>query len=247
MYLTRLADSFTDSLLTVVYPQTCVSCSGSVESRLFGVVCEECWSATSLIKPDDAICWKCGVAFVGKLTVAREEVSCNLCDDQLFTAARACGLYDGALRHSVLHLKNTPKIAKHLLGLLTSIARTAPLNRSTRLIPVPLHPLRQEQRGFNQASVIARTLAKALLLPLDEKSLLRTTFTGKHRAGLDARGRIETVAGAFSVRYPRSVLEEEILLVDDVFTTGATASACAKALLEAGARTVSVLTIARAR
>ena len=83
-------------------------------------------------------------------------------------------------------------------------------------------------------------------LPLDEVSVVRVSSSEKYRAGLDAKGRRDTVAGAFEVRQPRLVAGENILLVDDVFTTGATVSACSQALLAAGANSVFVLTISRA-
>jgi predicted amidophosphoribosyltransferase len=102
-------------------------------------------------------------------------------------------------------------------------------------------------RGFNQASIVAQALSKSLRLPVDETSLRRISTSEKYRAGLDARGRMETVSGAFEVRNPRVIAGEIVLLVDDVFTTGATVSACAATLREAGAREVFVLTIARAR
>jgi predicted amidophosphoribosyltransferase len=94
--------------------------------------------------------------------------------------------------------------------------------------------------------VIAEALSRKLDLPLDEVSLVRVSSTEKYRAGLDAKGRRDTVSGAFSVRHPRLVANENILLVDDVFTTGATVSACADVLREGGAKNVFVLTIARA-
>jgi predicted amidophosphoribosyltransferase len=83
-------------------------------------------------------------------------------------------------------------------------------------------------------------------LPLDEVSLVRVSTTAKYRAGLDRKGRQDTVAGAFQVAHPRLVADENILLVDDVFTTGATVSTCAESLLDAGAGSVFVLTVARA-
>ena len=83
-------------------------------------------------------------------------------------------------------------------------------------------------------------------MPLDEVSLVRVSSTEKYRAGLDAKGRRDTVTGAFEVRHPRLIANENVLLVDDVFTTGATVSACAAALLGAGAHNVFVLTISRA-
>ena len=121
-----------------------------------------------------------------------------------------------------------------------------PLNVSTRILPVPLHGERMRTRGFNQALIIAHALSKSLKLPLDEETLLRVSASEKYRAGLDATGRRDTVAGAFAVRHPRLVRNEDILLVDDVFTTGATVSACAEALLAAGAKNIFVSTVARA-
>jgi ComF family protein len=164
-----------------------------------------------------------------------------------FTVARAAGFYEGALRESVLLLKRQPHIASHLAELLVDVARREPLNTSTMIIPVPLHEERMRSRGFNQASIVAHALSKSLRLPLDETSLRRISSSEKYRAGLDAKGRMETVSGAFQVRHPRLVRDEIVLLVDDVFTTGATVSACAETLIHAGAKAVFVLTIARAR
>jgi ComF family protein len=130
--------------------------------------------------------------------------------------------------------------------MLMTVLEREPLSSSTRVVPVPLHPKRLQSRGFNQASIVATAVAKTLELPLDEASLVRVSTTEKYRAGLDRKGRHDTVAGAFAVSHPRLIEGENILLIDDVFTTGATVSACAEALLCAGAANVYVLTIARA-
>lgn len=236
-----------DAVLTLAYPQACAICARSVEQRKFGVACERCWNETKIFAGDETICWKCG--FPGEVAVSREVqdlVSCRRCDSQSFTAARAVGLYEGALRESVLLLKRQPYISSHVGTHIDAAARREPLNTSTRIIPVPLHDERRRSRGFNQASIVAQALSKSLQLPLDEVSLVRVSSAEKYRAGLDARGRLETVSGAFEVRHPRLVANENILLVDDVFTTGATVSACSEALFQGGARAVFVLTIARA-
>jgi ComF family protein len=128
---------------------------------------------------------------------------------------------------------------------LVNTLKRYPLNQATRIIPVPLHPEREKTRGFNQARLISGELSRAGSLPLDEVSLVREKHIKRHRAGMDARGRRETVANAFRVTYPALVAGERVLLVDDVFTTGATVSSCAATLLEAGAAEVFVLTIAR--
>jgi ComF family protein len=130
---------------------------------------------------------------------------------------------------------------------LVAAANREPLREVTRIIPVPLHDKRLKERGFNQASVIAEALAKHLKLPVDETSLTRIRGSEKYRAGLDPKARRDTVTGAFRVRFPRLVENESILLVDDVFTTGATVNACAGALIKANTREVLVLTIARGK
>jgi ComF family protein len=155
-------------------------------------------------------------------------------------------MYKGALRESVLMLKRRPHLPCHVENLLVATAMREPLNASTKIMPVPLHPKRLRTRGFNQASVLATALAKSLRLPLDEASLVRVSESEKYRAGLDAKGRRDTVADAFKVLHPRLVASENVLLVDDVFTTGATVSACAELLIAAGAGSVFVLTLARA-
>ena len=221
-------------------------CGGSVEERRFGVACESCWNTTRILSGKETICWKCGLLSDEVAPVRRDEVRCRRCEAHSFTAARAVGPYEGALRASVLELKRQPHISQHLEMLLLAAAKREPLNRCARIIPVPLHDRRLRSRGFNQASILAQALSRGLQLPLDEVSLVRVSSTEKYRAGLDAKGRHDTVTGAFEVRHPRLLANENVLLVDDVFTTGATVSACAEALLTAGAKTACVLTISRA-
>jgi ComF family protein len=147
----------------------------------------------------------------------------------------------------VLESKRRPYLAPFLISLLKDVAQREPLNEATRIIPVPLHDTRARERGFNQASIIAAALAKPLQVPVDEATLARVRGSEKYRAGLDPKGRRDTVAGAFAVRHPRLVENENVLLIDDVFTTGATVDACSEVLLASGARNVYVLTIARGK
>jgi ComF family protein len=246
MLLTRAANLVYDSLLELVYPQACAVCGGSVESRCLGVACASCWQQTPVFTGDETFCWKCGVLSIGSVAKEqREQVRCRRCDDDAFTAARACGVYEGALRASVLLLKRERHVPRKLTELLLETVKQYPLNETTRILPVPLHKEREKARGFNQATLIARELSSATGIPLDEVSLVRTQHTKRHRAGMDAKDRKETVENAFRVSFPALIAGERVLLVDDVFTTGATVSSCAKTLLEAGAAEVFVLTIAR--
>jgi ComF family protein len=248
MRLARAVNKLCDAALALAYPQGCAACGlRHVEARADFPACAECWRATRVFKGEETLCWKCGAVAPGEVPESkREGVRCRRCEAEEFTAARACGLYEGALRAAVLGLKREPFVSARVAGLLAAAREREPLDSATLVVPVPLHAERERERGFNQAAVLARALSKRAGLRLDEWSLARVAHTERHRAGMDSRGRRETVEGAFRVVRPRLVRGERVLLVDDVFTTGATASACAAALKGAGAREVYVLTLARA-
>jgi ComF family protein len=112
------------------------------------------------------------------------------------------------------------------------------------LVPVPLHPRRLRERGFNQASLIARQLGRRVGRPCHDRVLVRRRDT-LPQAGLSAAARRRNVAGAFVVRRRGLVAGRVVTLVDDVLTTGATAHACARTLRKAGAREVRLLSVAR--
>lgn len=246
--LTNTLDRLFDAALALAYPQACAACGvRGVERRADWPACAGCWAATRLFDGGETLCWRCGRPAGGEVPEeVRPTVRCRRCDSERFTAARACGLYEGALRAAVLNLKREPFVPPRLAGLLREAARRAPLDAATLVVPVPLHPARERERGFNQASLLASAVARGVGLRLDTLSLARVAQSERHRAGMDARARRESVESAFAVTRPRLVRGESVLLVDDVFTTGATASACARALLEADARAAFVLTAARA-
>ena len=186
-------------------------------------------------------CRMCG----GSVERYRFGVVCESCwKPQIFTDHGSIGWYEGALRETVLVLKREPHLPQHLVELVFEASRRFEV---TRVVPVPLHEERLRSRGFNQAAIIGREMSRALCVPMDEISLVRVSSSEKHRTGLDAKGRSDSVAKAFAVRHPRLIVGDDVLLVDDVFTTGATVSACAAALTEAGAKSVVIFTLARAR
>ena len=234
----------TDALLSVVYPHQCQICKKIVENSSDGVACSDCWSRTQVFSEKDVLCEKCG-AF---LREAKTPVVafCHQCADHHYDSARAIGVYHYALSASIIDLKRTPHIAAKVRELLLTAFQRSSFADSTLLVPVPLSAQRSIERGFNQAEVIARVLAKETGLPIDEFSLVRKIHTPMHRAAMDRKARDLTVRNTFEVKRPKLIADHRILLVDDVFTSGATASYCAKILKKNGARKVNVLTLARA-
>lgn len=233
-----------DACLSLIYPQICRLCEKSVESRADGVVCRACWQKTRIFNGKEILCEKCG-AFL-QSSGEKFTTFCRRCDEDNYDAARACGLYEHALLATVLNLKKTPFVPLKLENLFFEAFLKSPFLDTTRIIPVPLSKRRFNERGFNQASLLAKILAQKTGLSLDEQSLVRKIHTPQHRAGMDRKARAESVRNAFEVTRPNFIAGENILLIDDVFTSGATASNCAQALKNKNARAVYVLTIARA-
>lgn len=155
------------------------------------------------------------------------------------------GLYEGPLGAAVRTLKfrNRPDLGQPLGLRLAAAVRRARLRDAQVLVPVPLHPLRLAERGYNQSALVARAAADALGLRSGLRVLGRVRVTNE-QASLDRRARLENVSAAFAVRAP--MRERRVVVVDDVVTTGATALACAAALESAGAVVVAIAAVARA-
>jgi len=233
-----------DSLLTLAYPQICQVCSNSVENSADGVVCDRCWEKSRIFSGNETLCAKCS-AFL-QAEPSQYKTFCHKCDEHFYDAARAVGLYEKALAASVLYLKREPFVARNLKNLFISAFENSPFGDTSLLIPVPLSKRRSLERGFNQAEVLAGILAKKFNLRIDKQSLARKIHTPVHRAAMDRRARELTVENAFEVTRPNLIKSEKILLVDDVFTSGATVSTCAKVLKKKGADKIYILTLARA-
>lgn len=162
-----------------------------------------------------------------------------------FGGAVAFCLFGGAAAAALRRLKyeERPDLARPLGHLLRRAARDADL-RADVVVPVPLHPKRLADRGFNQAALLAAEVADELKAPLVTRALARGLDTTQ-QAKLDRAGRLTNLAGAFSARGAEKVRGRRVVLVDDVVTTGATLTACAEVLLETGAESVAGLVVAR--
>lgn len=232
-----------DSFLSLVYPQACLTCENSVENFIDGVVCRSCWNKTRIFFGEETLCGKCG-AFL-QAESANFQTFCHQCDDHFYDSARAVGIYERALSASVLILKREPFVSERLKNLFIARFLTSDFEDVSLIVPVPLSKKRFYERKFNQAAVLAKILAEHTKIKLDEQSLIRKIHTPMHRAAMDTKARQMSVKNAFEVKRPKLIEGERILLVDDVFTSGATVSVCAELLKKSGAKKVYILTLAR--
>ena len=233
-----------DPLLTLAYPQACQICRNSVEHFSDGAACENCWKNTRVFSGAETLCRKCGRFF--SENASDFETFCHQCDAHFYDAARAAGLYEKGLQASILNLKREAFVAARLKKIFVSAFEKSGFQNATKMIPVPLSKKRFIERGFNQAAVLAKILAAETGIEPDENSLTRKIHTPLHRAGMDTKARELSVKNAFEITRPKLIAGHRILLIDDVFTSGATASACAKILKKNGTKEVYVFTVARA-
>ena len=189
-------------------------------------------------------CATCGTPFLNEYPLGADG-RCGMCRAGAiaFDAAYCFGSYEDSLRELIHLLKYTrvKPLARTLGGYLL---RALPVDTAfDAVVPVPLHWRRRWERGFNQAKLLAREVSRKRGVPLIEP--LRRVRATTTQTGLTNAKRRDNVAGAFRVRRGSTIRNLRILLVDDVMTTGATASACASVLKRAGARSVTLLTLAR--
>lgn len=230
-WLERLATTVTD----VIFPPVCAGCG-----RLGTLLCEPCVNA--LVPVERPLCDRCGRGLTHHATPAL----CSTCaaEPPLLRQARAPLLYVDPTSKLIHRMKYDGHfaLARPLAAIMA--ARWPVWDMPVDLIlPIPLHPRRQRHRGYNQSTLLARHLAGALALPFDDKALRRHRHT-QPQIQLGPEERRSNVTGAF-VAVPERVGGRHIVLIDDVYTTGATTAAAAEALLAAGAASASAYCLAR--
>lgn len=247
--------SASDALVSVIFPGECRLCERLLTSGSRIPICGDCLAGFKPLQgPLCDICGQpIGLVSFGPSSAAGEvkpvQGICRSCELKTysFDRARSFALYEGELVRAILLLKfeRIEPLARWFAQRLAEVTQNQQLTSFDAVVPVPLHPERERERGYNQAELIARSLAKALKLPCQSRALVRKRpRPDKHILSLKERW--DSVRGAFATGTGSQVDKLRVLLVDDVFTTGATLNACAKVLRKGGAKSVIGLTIARA-
>jgi ComF family protein len=230
--------------LALVYPEACQFCEGARATAAEGFVCADCRAQVRFVEPP--FCDRCGLPFEGAITTRFECTNCR--ETELhFRSARSAVVARDKVLEAIHRYKYQRALwfEPFLAELL--ISRAQPelvLEKWDSIVPIPLHATKQREREFNQAERLADRLSAATRIPLDTESLRRVLPT-RTQTLLSRPERVANVRNAFAMSPGRSLNGERVVLVDDVFTTGATTSACAQVLLAAGAAEVCVWTLAR--
>lgn len=216
-----------------LFPKRCIGCG-----REGAFICVSCSNKLSPILPP--VCLRCG------LPLSRGSL-CSACaaGESSIEGIRSAFRFEGVAREAVHQLKynNLKAIAPVLAGLMVPLYRSYAIPGDV-LVPVPLHPKRLRERGYNQSTLLARALGRLTGLSVDENSLVRQRYTNSQARTRNVTERHANVNGAFAC-HNHKLSGKHVILIDDVATSGATLDACAEALKNAGALSVWGITFAR--
>ncbi len=245
--LIERAGTVANGLLDLLYPPVCLLCKKRLDD---GAMCADCQRQITPLPPP--FCDRCGVP------IRPGKPVCEPCAEGSgppFAWAQALGNYNGVLLEAIHLLKYNGKAAlAEPLGLLLARSLDAPtpliplrpeLPAFDAVVPIPLHPARQRERGFNQAERIARVVARERGWRLDASGLRRVQRTRPQARMNSAEERAENIRDAFAARSPQHFADQRVLLIDDVITTTSTVRAAANAVRDAGATRICVLALAR--
>ena len=234
-------------LVALCFPDECRVCDRPLENPSRVPLCAACLGSFRVIVAP--FCGTCGRPMVAGAHVGAAGPVCALCRKGVYSfhLARSYAAYDDALLRTITLLKHEAirPLAGWLGERLAELAKSDPaIAAADVVVPVPLHPERLRERGYNQAELLARVVAARLNLPLEPKAIERRK-PRPPKLKLSRHERWQAARGAYAPVTGTQFDKRRVLLVDDVFTTGATLDACARALRAAGAGHVTALTVAR--
>src|SRR5271165_1925445 len=235
------ARRFAAAALDILYPPTCLACRAATEAH--GAICPRCWNAMRFI--ERPFCERLGTPFeqdLGQGLISPQAMA----DPPVFARARAVARFEDGPARTLAHRLKYSDRAELARPMARWMARAGAdvLDEADLLVPVPLHPLRLWRRRFNQAAALAREISRETDRPCDVGALKRVKRTSS-QVGLTRAQRADNVQRAFRVAEGAAVRRRNVVLVDDVLTSGATVNAASRVLLRAGAARVDVLVFAR--
>ena len=242
-----LLRQFARGLSDVVFPPGCAHCRGVVAASVEGTagfrhLCERCAAQLEYVRPPH--CTTCGHPFFGVVEGARQ---CPKCEglEPAFREGRTAVLFKGPARSLVIELKyhRGLQVVADMEEIFRRVPHVLELVRGASLVPVPLHPRKARERGYNQSALLAAALARAAGADTRMQELLRRAVDTPTQTAFDRRTRMGNLKNAFALAPGAALIpEHHYVLVDDVFTTGSTLNSCAGVLRRAGALNIDVVT-----
>jgi ComF family protein len=228
----------------VIFPPQCLGCTEILQQQSLQAFCETCKEKIRFIT--GSLCPICGMAFMD--SPAPDHLCGNCLESKpSFCLARAVASYETLILDAIHQFKYGRNISTGAVLASFMAEFNFPdfdFTDYSLIIPVPLHIRRLRERGFNQALILAKSIGKKYRIPVNFSLLKRRKFT-LTQTGLDKKEREKNMKGAFTVIDNAKIEGKNIILIDDVYTTGATINQCTKTLIQAGAGKVAVLTLAR--
>ena len=237
LWLNQKMLSLTDQILNWLYPPTCIACKVMLPVNMGDFyICDRCEPLFEKVAPP--VCKKCGQV------LNAEDENCASCFGKsfYFVSNESVFMYDELMRDLLRDMKfrNKKRIATGLGKLWAKLIKMP--DEEFVLTWLPMHPKKQKERGFNQAEVMAKVIAQALGLSC--RSILRRTVDTPAQAGLHPKLRQENVRDAFEINRGLTIHDANIVVIDDIFTTGASLNECARVLKEGGANNIYAKTLA---
>lgn len=234
------------SVLDLIYPRYCLVCNVPLNHTDRKALCPDCVTKITFINQDTS-CPRCGIDLGSHVQPDTFCLECHA-HPPVFAKTIAVAGYDGVIREAIHKFKYAKErvLLDELSGLLVArwqgVIQLLP--QMDMIMPAPLYKGKLKERGFNQSGLLAERLSQATGIPLELDNLIKTRPT-PDQAGLDSVNRKKNLIDAFEVTNPKVIDGKNILLIDDVLTTGATASEISRTLKKAGAKNVYVLVLAR--
>lgn len=242
----KILYEYIDTFLNFIYPRNiyCILCNTPIDRDEQYSICSKCKTKLKLI--DGKTCVKCGKPLDELYIIDK----CHDCvnNPHYFTKAISCLEYDDIAKKIIYDLKYHRKryISYHIAEIMYDRLNYEDIDSFNIIIPVPLHIAKQRERGFNQAYLIGKYLSKMTETEVDNKTLIRVKNTTTQNKLTREERRIN-LEDAFDIINKKNINNKNVLLIDDIFTTGATVDQCSKVLIENGAQNVYIATFATGR